>query len=629
MKAHVAIAKFILILAMLLIVTGCSGLAGEPEIIATLPPATTAPTQEQAPDLGFPQMPPDLVNGAAIFEQRCTSCHGVDGRGDGELVTTGQVPNPGDFHDPTSARSQYPKQWFDTITNGKLDKLMPPWKDALTEQQRWDVALYTYTLHYTEDQFALGKILFADCAECHGEQGRGDGPESSAQRPAKDLTSQADIVTLSDQSMHQMIVDGYDNIMPSYAETFNEEERWSVVAYARSLSLQNAEQVITGDTSVVQASTPSTSNQPVTSTTLTITGNVSNLTAGGTIPAGAAIRLRVFNAANFQPLDDYGRETTLAADNTFTFPDILIESDKLYLAAMEYQGRNFASGVVQGDPTQSTLDLPIVLYEFTDDPSVVTIDASVTQIKIAEDTLEAQYAVRFTNTSDRLYSSLTADDQDRYASVYITLPPGALVVGVADQPRYVVSEDSMTVYDTLPLQPGEERFMQVTYLLQYTDGAIIEYPTPFQIKGQVRVLLQPETVTLESDQLPGHGAETLGNEVYQGYGDFLTLPADSLIRYTLNGTAGANAVVNAPNVVPGNTLVIALAGIIGLLVLGVGAWLALRGRRGLDKNQLIDALVRQIAELDAQHDAGQINHDLYRHRREQLKARLAELMDQK
>jgi hypothetical protein len=47
-----------------------------------------------------------------------------------------------------------------------------------------------------------------------------------------------------------------------------------------------------------------------------------------------------------------------------------------------------------------------------------------------------------------------------------------------------------------------------------------------------------------------------------------------------------------------------------------------------DKDRLIDALIQQIAELDDAHDRGDINHDLYHHRRKQLKTRLAAIMDE-
>jgi hypothetical protein len=170
--------------------------------------------------------------------------------------------------------------------------------------------------------------------------------------------------------------------------------------------------------------------------------------------------------------------------------------------------------------------------------------------------------------------------------------------------------------------------LQVSYLLQYTDGAVIEYEMPYQVDGQVRVLLQPDTITLTSDQLASAGTESLGTEQYQGYGNPLQLPAGSLIRYTLNGQAGEAAVVQQPRVVSSDNLPIVLIGGGAVLVAFLAAFLALRGRRPeMDKQRLIDGLVRQIAELDAQHEAGQINHDVYRNRREQLKARLAELMD--
>ena len=44
---------------------------------------------------------------------------------------------------------------------------------------------------------------------------------------------------------------------------------------------------------------------------------------------------------------------------------------------------------------------------------------------------------------------------------------------------------------------------------------------------------------------------------------------------------------------------------------------------------MIDGLIRQIAELDNQRDAGQIDEALYQSQRAQLKARLAELMAEK
>src|SRR5690606_38845473 len=106
-----------------LLLTACGGLAGNPEIVATLPPPTQAIRDE-----GFPQPPPDLANGARIYAENCTRCHGVDGSGSGELVLAGEVGDPGSFLDPANVREYTPREWFDIITHGRIEQLMPPWR---------------------------------------------------------------------------------------------------------------------------------------------------------------------------------------------------------------------------------------------------------------------------------------------------------------------------------------------------------------------------------------------------------------------------------------------------------------------------------------------------------------------
>ena len=46
-------------------------------------------------------------------------------------------------------------------------------------------------------------------------------------------------------------------------------------------------------------------------------------------------------------------------------------------------------------------------------------------------------------------------------SLVITLPPGAVVAGFPDnQNRYVVDQDNFTVFDTVPVLPGEQHLVQ-------------------------------------------------------------------------------------------------------------------------------------------------------------------------
>ena len=78
--------------------------------------------------------------GKAIFEERCASCHGMKGRGDGPRAPF-LSPRPASLISAgTSIKSD--EELFEVITNGKPRTDMPPWKDLLTEQERLDVVAY-------------------------------------------------------------------------------------------------------------------------------------------------------------------------------------------------------------------------------------------------------------------------------------------------------------------------------------------------------------------------------------------------------------------------------------------------------------------------------------------------------
>lgn len=81
---------------------------------------------------------------------------------------------------------------------------------------------------------AKGKAVYkAECASCHGDSGRGDGPKAGTleQKP-RDLATPA-ITSQSDGSIFWKLTEGKAP-MPNYAK-FSEEERWSVINYMRSL----------------------------------------------------------------------------------------------------------------------------------------------------------------------------------------------------------------------------------------------------------------------------------------------------------------------------------------------------------------------------------------------------------
>ena len=86
-----------------------------------------------------------------------------------------------------------------------------------------------------------GKVLYtAACLPCHGTAGKGDGPAAAALerngapvRPGN--LSSPKLWDQSDGALFWKISEG-NTPMPSFQESFTEEQRWQIVNYVRTLA---------------------------------------------------------------------------------------------------------------------------------------------------------------------------------------------------------------------------------------------------------------------------------------------------------------------------------------------------------------------------------------------------------
>lgn len=201
------------------------------------PAATVTPAITSVPDIGYPQTPPDVALGAQIFARRCTACHGEAGLADGPLVRAKAIPAPPQLAAWDTGWATTPEERFAFIAAGNMEVMMPPWKEALSEPERWAVTLFTYTLHTPPEQLDQGRELWAAaCVSCHGDDGHG------TEQAAVDLSDPRRMIALSDEALYNSVTHGLADGSHLFTH-LDDDQRRALVAYTRSLSVANPDAI--------------------------------------------------------------------------------------------------------------------------------------------------------------------------------------------------------------------------------------------------------------------------------------------------------------------------------------------------------------------------------------------------
>lgn len=144
------------------------------------------------------------ANGKQLYDRYCSTCHGVDGKGEGTAAVY-LSPKPRDFTRGIFKFQSTPvgslptdEDLHRTLKNGMPGSAMPAW-DRLSEQQRNDLVAYIKTFSErfatekptdvltimskppaTQEMMKNGKAVYAlaGCWMCHGKTGAGDGPSA-------------------------------------------------------------------------------------------------------------------------------------------------------------------------------------------------------------------------------------------------------------------------------------------------------------------------------------------------------------------------------------------------------------------------------------------------------------------
>ena len=206
-----------------------------------------------------------------LYLQHCATCHGARGNGKGPsaqyLATMPRDFTRGEYKFRMTPSGAPPRviDIYRTISLGVVGTEMPPWRETLTKSQRRMLAEYVLTFAEfdeedredpisiekeppkpTEETIARGKVLYGElqCGQCHGPEGRGDGPSVATMKDAwgnpirpADLTKAYFKGGRGTRVVYRTIVTGLSGSpMPSFGDLLEEEDRWALAHYVLSLS---------------------------------------------------------------------------------------------------------------------------------------------------------------------------------------------------------------------------------------------------------------------------------------------------------------------------------------------------------------------------------------------------------
>ncbi|MCS7221958.1 MAG: c-type cytochrome [Anaerolineae bacterium] len=588
-------------------------------ILALVIPIAASPTGQEAP----PELP-SARRGRVIYQQNCAPCHGDRGLGNGPAASGLSFP-PTQFADAAIARQASLADWFHVTKNGRIERMMPPWSSRLSDQEIWDAVAFAWTLHLEPGEIDQGRQIYqSQCAICHGDQGKGDGPQAPPNTP--DLTAPEQAFGRSLAQWFEVLTRGRGD-MPSFERTLTEEQRWAVLEYARAFAYQPL---------AAPVFEPGQG---------TISGVVTNGTSGGGSTAGITVTLRVFDSATFEEIRFF--QTTTAADGSFRFEKLPTSSDWAYLATLDYAGVPYASAL-QSFPTDTIeMDFPIEVYEPTEDPTGIHIERAHWFVDFdlqSQNLLIGEFYI-IGKGGDRVYVGGELVTPNRRITLRFPLPPGYQDLAVEGETlgqRFF--EVNGNLVDTLPLPPGQAvRQVLLRYRYPYRSSQLdfvhtLAYPT-----ANLNVLVSDIGVEVSSRQV------TLRDR--QGGADqqFLNLvrtdvPAGEKITLSFKGlpvsVQGGSPTAGVMRTPLGPTAIIGFVAVVLGALVAVATYPIWRRRLRIapsiagahsstsDLEAERQRLLRVIARLDDDYAAGLIAEDVYQQRRARHKARLIEIMRQ-
>ncbi len=601
-------------LVVVVAISGCS-LAGDiaPPPNAVLPIAE--PEIELQPILA-PLAQPSAAAGALLFAENCTRCHGSRGAGDGEFAGEIDTPMP-DFTDGRLAELRTPAEWFEIITNGRIETLMPPWDQALSLTERWDLVAFLYTLSASEASMQVGAEIYQlRCAACHGLAGLGDGPQvATLITVMPDFTDSALMIERTNGALVEAVRAGMGEVMPAFAEALTKAEIQSAADYVRTLWFEPSEGT------AVDAEAERDVEQELSSMGAgSVKGTMLNQTIGEAVSEPTEVTLHVFDS--FQIAATY--TTTTDAAGNFAFENLIFAPSNSVVTTANHDSVLYNSDILLIEEDSAALQLDIPVFEATTDVSVLQFEQLHVIIQDAASSLQVTEVVVFANNGDKTLIPVA----ESAVTFELALPADATNLQYDESLGTVVERTASGLGYMRPVYPSTEAGQFVfSFLLPYDGSLTFDQLATFPI-GETNIVLPEGNLRLVAADFVSQEPRDFGDglRIVPHSGPALA-PGDSL-RFELRGyteSAGLSTFVQGSTT---RDLLIGLGALAVVLAVWAHWWMG-RQSATVSLQQAVqqrDELLRSIAELDTTKAQGALAKADYQRQRAELKHALVDLI---
>ncbi len=574
-----------------------------------MPPFASLNEQERWDVIGYVYSlsiePAEMETGAALYAENCAGCHGPAGEG-GEA---------GPLTDQTYMAKTSNQGLYLAITTGVGDK-MEGFGDKITEADRWALAAYVRSL-----SFDSGQVVET-----------APSPTSTPEPATVTATLEPAPTAATDSTPAETGT-------PSSGETPTPgtpaSEGTPVTETAIAAGSPTPESQPTEGAAA--EATPTNGEQAATSGA--VTGTVTN-GSGGAIPDGLTITLHGYdpdmNSGNFS--ETVTQEIPVNPDGSFAFENIELPLNRAFVASVNAYEVDYSSAPVfvddallqsGGDPLE--VQMPVTIYETSTDASALSIDRLHLFLDFSVQGAVQVVEVYILSNPTTKAIAPAAPDQP---SVVFDLPEGVTDLqfetgGIGDP--YILTDGGFG--DLTPVLPSAgEHQVVVSFSLPYDES--LDFTQTMTLPANAVVVLSPEGTVITGDLLsPGESRDFQGTP-YTLY-NAGAIAAGGEFRMTVSGAPKSTGATGAAVNTTSRSLLIGAGGL-GVVLILLGVYLFWRDRQAgpnADDDEESEAAIETaqdaldaIIALDDQFRAGAISEENYKHRRDELKARLKELL---